>query len=384
MATEIFISAGEVSGDMHAAKLVNALRSLRQDIHVFGMGGQALRSAKAETVVDSETEASVMGFFEVAVKMKTIIAAFNKLVLEAEKRKPALAILIDFPDFNLRLAKKLHALGIPVMYYISPQVWAWRKGRIKDIKKYVTRMVPILPFEETFYREHGVEASYVGHPLLDVTPPPFDRNDFLRKNNIDPTQPVLAMLPGSRTIEINRILPTMLEALKIMQSKIPTLQTILPIASRLKEDFIKSFTKDLPIKLINQQAESAMRAADVTLVTSGTACLEAALIGSPFLVVYKANKFSYLIGRLLVHGVKYIALPNLIAQRKVVEELLQGAATPKRIAREILPYFLNPKARELFIKGIIDVRKTLEVPNSTGTSSERIAKIALEIIDKKK
>lgn len=385
MTTEILIVAGEVSGDMHAARVARALKSLRQDLHLFGMGGSSLRSAGVETIIDSEKDASVMGFLEVATKLNTILAAFNKLCSEAKQRKPALAILTDFPDFNLRLAERLHSFGIPVMYYISPQVWAWRRGRIKQIKKYVTTMVPILPFEEDFYRLHGVNAEYLGHPLLDDfikkgSADSFDRDVFLNKNGLNPKEPVLAILPGSRKIEITRILPTMLEAFEKMTQEVPTLQALIPLAAGLERSFVEGFIDNKKIIVIDQQADAVLKAADATLVTSGTACLEAALVGAPFVVVYKATPLSYFIGRLLVRHIKWFSLPNLIAGEEVVTELLQKAASPERIAATLLPYLTDPQAVKVFKEKIQIVKDRLTVRDSSETSAERTAKLALELL----
>jgi len=384
MSTNIFISAGEVSGDMHAANLVTSIKNLRPDLQFWGMGGSNLRKVQVDTIVDSEKEASVMGFVEVFAKLPNLIKNFRLLCQTAKQKKPDLAILVDFPDFNLRLAKELHALNIPVMYYISPQVWAWRTGRIKDIKKYVSCMVPILPFEEQFYRNHGIDAKYLGHPLLDQDKDLkfFNRNEFLTSHNINPELPVLSLLPGSRTKEITRILPTMISATKLLKESIPQLQTLLPIASSLSFDFIKSFIQDLPVTLVQQQSKEALKAADVTLVTSGTACLEAALIGNPFLVVYKANSFSYTLARWFVgNRIKWIALPNLITQQKIVEELLQDDCSPERIAKELLPFFTDKTSVEAFKSKIQLVRSTLSIDNSI-SSSQRIANAALEMINK--
>ncbi len=378
----VLLVAGEASGDVHAAKLVRALLKQAPGIEIFGMGGKALRAAGMETIVDSESSASVMGIVEVASKLGSIWRAFQTLASEAERRRARLAILVDFPDFNLRLARRLHDSGIPVLYYISPQLWAWRRGRIKTIKKCITKVVPIFPFEEEYYREHGVDAEYAGHPLLESEEAPFCRGEFLRSLELDPGLPVLALLPGSRHGEVSRLLEPMLDAFRRLRQSRPDLQALLPVAGCLDFDWFAGRVSGLEgLALVQGEAGKVLRAADAAVVASGTATLEAALAEVPFVAVYKLAAATYVIGKLLVRGVEHFAMPNLVAQQPVVKELLQAQATGERIAAAIAPFLDEERERTDFKKRIKLVRAKLEAGGSGSGCSARTAQIALKLLE---
>jgi len=336
----VMIVAGEASSDDHAASVASALLQAKPDICLFGMGGSSLRSVGVETVVDSEKCASVMGITEVFGSLKKIIQAFKTLLKEADLRKPELVVLVDFPDFNLRLAKRLHKRGIKVLYFVSPQIWAWREYRIKHIKKYVDFVAPIFPFEETFYHKHQVPAEFVGHPFLDKAPIKIVRDEFLKKCGLDPNRPVIAFLPGSRKSELRLLAPQMNEAIKLVQLTRPGVQALVPIARTLDAAWVRKFfsgTKD--VSFVNEESRTVCSVADLGVIASGTAAIEAALEGLPMVLVYKFSPFTYLIGKLLIKGIKNFGMPNLISGKVIVPELLQDEVTPENIKRELENYF---------------------------------------------
>ncbi len=381
MTQEILIVAGETSGDMHGAKVASAIKALNPNINIFGMGGSAMRAAGVETIFDSEEFGSVMGL-DIGGKLPKILEAFNGLCSEAKSRKAKLAILIDYPDFNLRLAERMHTFNIKVLYYIAPQVWAWRTGRIKKLKKYVDTIIPILPFEEDFYKKNGIDAKYLGHPLLDNEILAFDKTAFLSSLGLTAEAPILGLLPGSRVHEIARLLPVMLDAFRIIKEKVPGVKAILPVATGLRRDFVENFTKGDPdIKVINQQSDAVFRASDAAIIASGTACLEAALIPLPMVVIYKMSPLAYLVGRILVgKKIKSVLLPNLIADDNIVPELLQGKANPVNIANSIIPFLISEKEHNEFKEKLKIVRERLTI-NDPRPSTSRVAEIALKMLD---
>lgn len=380
--SRFLVVAGEASSDEHASLLIKAILKREPKADIFGMGGSALRSAGADTIVDSEKSASVMGITEIFGSIRKLYKAFYMLLGECERRKPDLAILVDFPDFNLRLARALWKRKIPVFYYISPQLWAWRSGRVKTIRKYVKRVGVIFPFEEDFYRHHGVDARYVGHPFVDRAPISVSKEEFLTSVGLDPQKRTIALLPGSRVPEVSRLVPVMTEAFKILQRRHPDLQALLPVAAGLSGEKIRGFiASEMPeMTLVQGRAREVLNIADAAVVASGTVTVEAALASIPFVVVYRLSGVTYRIARFLVRGIKHFAMANLVAGEKVVEELLQNEVTPERIASELEILLEDSEKRNAMRKKLQEVREKLTV-RGEGTAADRAAGFALELLE---
>ncbi|MCB0344906.1 MAG: lipid-A-disaccharide synthase [Bdellovibrionales bacterium] len=381
--SRVMLVAGEVSGDEHAAELISALKQMKPGCEVFGMAGMHSREAGMETVVDSDEVGGAMGLTEVVSSIGGLVGAFRTLVREAKQRQPQLAILIDFPDFNMLLARFLHARGIKVFYFISPQLWAWRKGRVKTMKRYVRKIATIFPFEEAFYREHGVDAAYVGHPFLDRPPTPFDRKAFLEKNGIDPDRKIVGILPGSRESEVSRLLDVLVRGFAKLRAEHPELHAVVPVAPALSKNFVEAHLPKVDgLTLISGQASSVLRAASVSVVASGTATVEAALAGNPYIVVYRLSGFTYMVSRLLVRGVKNFAMVNVIAGREIVPEFLQDDVSEERIAKELGRLLFDEQAAGTMRTELQKVREQLRYSGTlAGTASERAASIAAQLMD---
>jgi lipid-A-disaccharide synthase len=377
---QFLLSAGEASGDTYGAQLIDALRQLSpQNQHApslkfFGMGGEKMRAAGCDLLVHAN-EVAVVGLVEVVRHLPDIHRRFKHLVAEAARRKPDAAILIDFPDFNLRLARELHRLGIPVFYFVSPQIWAWRTGRVQQIKKYVRKMILIFPFEQEFYRRHGVEVSYVGHPLAYVAPPQITREELAARHGLDPQKQWIALLPGSRRKEVRQNLPTMLQAARLLQKEGGDFEFVLPVASTLSSDWLKEqiqqglkpesdnasnaalkghsstvltsagVTSNSPRITLTDNARATLMHARASVVASGTATVEAALCGTPFIVVYRLAPLTWALGRRLVK-LDTFAMPNLIAGKKIVPELIQSGFTAEAVVRELLAIIPSGPARQ--------------------------------------
>jgi lipid-A-disaccharide synthase len=331
------LSAGEASGDTYGAQLIEALRQLTPDATFFGMGGEKMRASGAELLVHAN-EVAVVGLVEVVRHLPDIRRRFKHLVAEAARRKPDAAILIDFPDFNLRLARELHRLGIPVFYFVSPQIWAWRTGRVQQIRKYVRKMIVIFPFEQEFYARHGVEVSYVGHPLAYVPQPQTSREEFAAQHGLDPRKQWIALLPGSRRKELGFNIERMLWAGEMLNEQSGLYEFVLPVASTLSKEWLASKLGNLWISSIRltltHNARATLMHARAAVVASGTATVEAALSGTPFVVVYRLAPLTWLLGRKLVK-LDTFAMPNLIAGKKVVPELIQKDVTAQNVVREL-------------------------------------------------
>lgn len=332
----VIIVAGEASGDLHGASLVREIKKIDPKVTFSGIGGRGLKSAGMDVRFDSK-DLAVMGIFEVIVRLAKIFQAFRYLRHFLKTHKPDLLILIDYPDFNLPLAKIAKKCDIPVMYYISPQVWAWRKGRVKKIAKFVDKMVVIFPFEVTFYKKYNVDVEFVGHPLLDIVQPTSLREEAKRQLGLKEGKTTIALFPGSRSSEIRRILPSMLGAAKILKEALPDIQFILSIAPTLGkhdiEPLIPGDVKDL--KVTDGYIYDVMNTSDLIITASGTATVEAAIMNIPMVIIYKVSPLSYFIGRRLIK-VNHIGMVNLIAGERVVPELIQDEATPDRITNECL------------------------------------------------
>ncbi len=372
----VMIVAGEASGDLHGGNLVREMRTLHPDVSFFGVGGRKMEEAGVELIADV-ADMAVVGLTEVISKLGAVLGVMRRLKGELKKDPPALLVLIDYPDFNLPLAKAARRLGIKVLYYISPQVWAWRKGRLKTIRTSVEKMVVILPFEEEFYRKAGVDATFVGHPLLDGLKTRFQRSEALRHFGLDENAVTVAILPGSRKSEVSELLPVMMESCELISGMISPVQFVLPLAPTLPFSFVDTILKRFPtrVTVVAKDMYDAIAASDAAIVASGTATLETALLGTPMVVVYRISGLSYAIGKRFIK-VDYISLVNLIAEKAVVPELIQHDAEPGRIAAEINALIVNEAARRTMKASFTALRGKLGEPGA----ALRTAKIAGEIL----
>lgn len=331
---DFLLSAGEASGDTYGGQLIAALRGLVPESTFFGMGGEKMQAAGCELKVHAK-DVAVVGLVEVLTHLPKLRRRFKHLVAEAERRKPDAAVLIDFPDFNLRLARELSRVGIPVFYFVSPQLWAWRTGRVKQIKKYVRKMIVIFPFEQEFYARHGVEVVYVGHPLAYAAPPQISHVEFAAQHQLDPAKQWLALLPGSRKKEVGLNLPVMLRAVELLQKQSKDYEFVLPLASTLDEAWMRQQLAGSAVAVkLASDARATMTHARASVVASGTATVEAALSGTPFIVVYRLAPLTWLLGRRLVK-LDTFAMANLIAGKRIVPELIQQDFTPEAVVREL-------------------------------------------------
>jgi lipid-A-disaccharide synthase len=365
---ELMVVAGEASGDQHAAALVAELLRRRPDLRFFGMGGDKLASQGVELLFHAR-EISVMGIVEVLPKIPRILRVLRELTRAAERRRPKLAILIDVPDFNLRLARRLKRLGVRVVYYVSPMIWAWRRGRVKQIARDVDKMLCILPFEERFYRDAGVSARYVGSPVLEQVPEPAPASEFRARLGLADTR-TLALLPGSRQSEIKKLLPAMVQAAEELSRQGP-LQVVVPVAPGISRELVERAFEGRAVKpvLIDGRAPEVVGASDGAIVASGTATLEAGLMERPFVVVYRVSMLSYLVGRLLVR-VAHIALVNLLANRRLVPELLQREMRPQRIAGALEELWAGGD-RDV-IAGLREVRRSLGEKGASQRAADEV------------
>ncbi len=377
----ILISAGEASGEFYGAELMKALRrQVAPDtaIEFFGVGGEQMRHAGCDLLVDAREIAEV-GIVEVIKHIPGIYRRFRQVVREAERRRPDAAVLIDFPDFNLRLARELHQRGVPVIYYVSPQLWAWKQRRIERVRKYVSQMLVIFPFEEKFYRERGVAARFVGHPLAGLPAPSIPRDQFAREYKLDPAKQWIALLPGSRRAEVARIFPLLLQTVQLLG---PEYVYTVPVASTLNQEWMASFARQYqgPPITFTRDARASLLHARAAAVASGTSTLEASLIGVPFVMVYCVAPLTWRLGRRLVK-VDRFAMVNLIAERDVVPELVQADFTPQRLCDELRKILPDGPARNAMIEGFRGVRNRLEPAEPGGDASEGAAQAVLKIVE---
>lgn len=375
---KILIVAGEASGDLHGSQLVSNLLNLQPELEIYAVGSELMRQAGAKVLIDSSTLA-VVGITEVFGQLSNILKAYRALKKFIKEKDLSLLILIDFPDFNLRLAKIAHRAKLPILYYISPQVWAWRKGRVQKIARLVTKMAVILPFEVELYKQAGLEAEFVGHPLLD-TINHGQNNSPEERAIIEKGYPLIALLPGSRLKEVKSLLPPMLEAAKIIWQKKSTAKFILPIAPSISRGEIEKIlptSSEVPLVLTENQAYRALATADLIIVASGTATLEAAIFQKPMIIVYQVSFLSYIIGKALIK-VKWIGLVNIIAEKKIVPELLQENVRGDLIAMEALKILDNENYRKEMLRNLAVVKERL----GTRGAARRVAQMALQMVNK--
>jgi lipid-A-disaccharide synthase len=335
MKKKVLIISGEPSGDLHGAGLIRELKRINPDIEYSGVGGNKLKQEGMNLLYSIE-KLSFMGFYEVLKNLKVIRELKRKLLDFIDHDKPDLVILIDYPGFNLRFAKEIKKREIPILYYISPQVWAWGKKRIETIKKLVDRMVVFFPFEEKLYKDAGVEVDLIGHPLLDLVKPALSKDEFQRKLKLTGKETLVGLLPGSRWQEIEKVLPVMVRACLILKKRFPDLKIAIGVAPNINQERLQIFLKktNLEAIILEDLTYDLMSYSDLLLATSGTATLESAISGTPLIVLYKTSLFTYLLAKTLVK-IPNIGMVNIVAEKKIVPEFIQSEAKPERIAREM-------------------------------------------------
>jgi len=370
----ILMVAGEASGDLYGSRLVAALRERDAALAFRGIGGPRMRAAGVEIFADS-SELAVVGLTEVLSHWKPIRAAFQRAALELAEGRPDLLLLIDYPDFNLRLAERARRRGVPVVYFISPQVWAWRRSRIRDIARNVRLMLVILPFEEAIYREAGVPVQFVGHPLLDILPPPMDALEARKALGLDPQRRILGLLPGSRVKELKTHLPIMLDCARLLRARIGDLQCLIPVAATLEPSDLRAVLEDVPagerpLLLVDRHVE-ALGAMDAAVIKSGTATLEAALMGVPMVVGYRMSPLTYALASLLA-DVPHVALVNIVSGERLVPELVQEAFRPAAVAALLEDLLDNPDRTSELRRRLLAVRARLGAPGCFRRAAEAV------------
>lgn len=368
---KVMIVAGESSGDLHGSFLVREMLAIDPSLQFFGIGGKKMQEAGVRLLATS-ADIAVVGFSEVFSKIGSFIRIKAGIRKFMDQMKPNLVILIDFPDFNLNIvARAAKKKNIKIFYYISPQVWAWREGRVRQIKKLVDKMAVILPFEVDFYHAHGFPVHYVGHPLKDTVKTGYTRSGARRHFGLLENQITIGLLPGSRTAEVDRLLPAMIEAAQIISKKIPGAQYILPLADTLDEETVTTMVakSGINVKIAPGQIYDVLACCDLALVTSGTATLETGLMGVPMIIVYKVSLFSEMIARMIIRQ-QHIGLVNIIAGKTIAPELLQRDASGPRIASEALAILLNDSKKQDVIAQLNDIRAKLGEPGAAGRAAQ--------------
>jgi lipid-A-disaccharide synthase len=401
MTPGIFISAGEASGEAYGALLIEELRrqlaARGERAEFWGMGGPRMVAAGLDRVVRAE-DMAVMGITEVVRHLPRIYREFRRLKQALRDRRPSVAVLIDFPDIHFKLARELRRLGVPVIFFVSPQLWAWKKHRIKLVQRYVDRMLVIFPFEEPFYRERGVNAEFVGHPLAEIPLPDISRAEFAERYGLDLAKPWIGLLPGSRAKEIRDHLPEILQAAVFLfhdyhleRGNLEP-QFILPLAPTLTDSqktwiaaMVESAKENLTVRLVDD-ARAALFHARASVVASGTATVEAALMGNPFVVVYRVSALTYAIARRVV-TVPHVAMVNLIARKRLIPELIQDQFTASNIVKELTPLLPDGPPRQSMMKELAELRGLLRFRSHTGAepfrgSIARVAEITLDLLGK--
>ena len=353
---KILVSAGEASGDRYAAELAAALRKRLPEVDFFGCGGQQLRNEGLRAVIRAE-DLAVVGLFEVARHVPRIYLRFRRLAAAVQAEKPQLAILTDAPDFHLRLAKKLRRLKIPIVYYVAPQAWAWRKGRVKTLRRLIDRLLVIFPFEEEFFSARGVRATFVGHPLADSAAVSADRETFFRKYGLDPEKRLIAMLPGSRRGEALRHLPALEEAAALIAAR-EEVQFVLPASATAGRDFFARRWRGQAIVIVEGETRNAVGHADLALVASGTATVETALLGAPMIVFYRLAPPSYWLAKMLVDAPFY-SMVNLLAGKRIVPELIQGECNGAKLAAESIRLLQQERERCRMVEELAKIKDKL-------------------------
>jgi lipid-A-disaccharide synthase len=365
------LSCGEPSGDLYAGALVRALRAREPELEAFGLGGPALAAAEARLVADFRG-LSVTGLTEAVRILPRSLATYRRLVDAARRDRPDVLVLVDYPDFNFRLMKAVKALGIPIVYYISPQLWAWRPSRMKTMQALVDRVLVIFPFEEEIYRRAGVDVRFVGHPLLELAAASTDRDTLIRELGMDGTRPIVALLPGSRANELERLAPVLEQASRHIAHRLPGVQFVVARAPHLPDALFDVFAAPVaPVRVVEGRTDDVLSIADVVLTASGTATVQTAIHGKPMVVLYKLSPLTYTLGKPLAKVDMY-AMVNLIASRRIVRELIQDACTAEAVADEAVALLTDGARRETMVRDLDAVRTALGGPGASGRAADAI------------
>jgi lipid-A-disaccharide synthase len=378
------VSCGEASGDLYAGALVRELRALEPDIRIFGFGGGHFAAAGGE-LIDDYRGHTVTGLAEVLLQLPRTYALYRKLVAVARARRPDVFVAIDFPDFNFKLGQALHTAGVPVVYYISPQLWAWRPGRLQTMKTFVDKVLPIFPFEEQLYRDAEIPVEFVGHPLIELAHATETREDFLRSNGLRPDAPTVALLPGSRPNELRAILPDLMAAARLIRERVPRAQFVLARAPGLSDALFAPARPragagaeagaGVHIQIVEGRTDDVLNASDVVLTASGTATVQTALHEKPMVIVYRLSPLTYAMGRRFVK-IDTFGMVNLIAGRKIVPELIQEGFTPDTAAAEVIKLLHDTARREATIDAIREVKRRLGGAGASRRAAAAVLRIA--------
>lgn len=370
------IIAGEASGDLHGANLVKEVLKRDPSIVFFGIGGSRMREAGVDTLVDA-SDMAVVGLVEVFFHFRTIYRAFALMRRILKDDPPDLLILIDYPDFNIRLAGVAKKAGVKVLYYISPQIWAWRVGRVKKIGRVVDHMAVVFPFEVPFYEREGIPVTFVGHPLVDFVHPTLTRSDAQKRFDLDPGRKVIGLFPGSRRQEIRTLLPIIVCSAKLLSESHPGVQFVLPLAPSLKRSDIDPFLTDsgISVKVIEGMTYDVVQVCDAIITVSGTVTLEISMLGVPMVIIYRVSPLTYFIGKRLIK-VEHIGICNIVASERAVKELVQNDAVPDKIASEIAAILTDPAYADRIKEKLSRIRDRL----GKGGSSEAVAETVFEML----
>ena len=377
MVNKILIVAGEASSDLHAANLVKEIKALVPELEFFGLGGTKMEQQGVK-IYTNIVDLAVIGFVEVLKNIRKFRSIFNQLLQEVDRLNPQLAILIDYPGFNLRMAKEVKIRDIPIIYYISPQVWAWDKQRINLIKKYVNKIIVLFRFEEELYNSYAVDVEFVGHPLLDIVKPGITQNEFLNKENLDRQKTTISLLPGSREKEVKTLLPIMLETARCIAQRLPDIQFLILKSASLEKTIFSQITGRYPnlrLRLIDSQTYEGLNISNLAIVASGTATLETTMLGVPMLIIYKVNFLTWAYIRQAIQ-IPYIGLVNVVAGKKIIPEFVQYQVRPRLIAREVIELLKNQQKLNQIKTELSKVRQTLGSPGA----SNRAARIILDFL----
>ena len=371
---KILISAGEASGEMYGAELIAALRRMDPSLAFFGVGGGRMRAAGCETVIDAG-DLAVVGITEIVSHLSKILGLYRRLIAEADRRQPDLAVVIDSPAFNWRVARQMKRRGIPTVYYVAPQFWAWRQGRVRLLRDYIDKALVIFPFEERFYCDRGISATFVGHPLAELPQPAVGRGEYANQYHLDPAKQWITVMPGSRNKEIRMNLPTILASAALLG---PGYEYLLPVAPTLDRGFLPGLVGQAGITLV-PEAVPALWHSRAGIVASGTATVEAAMMNTPFVMVYRVSPLTYLLGKPRVKVPRF-AMVNLIAGQEIVPELVQHDFTAQNVVKHLKQIIPGGPARDRMLAGLARVKDQLRAPQSVSTPPKPPADRAAEII----
>ena len=371
---KVLVSCGEPSGDLYAGALAGAIRRLDPAARVYGLGGPRLGAGGGEAVEDYRG-LTVTGLSEALAVLPRSLAVYRRLLRLARAERPDVFVPLDFPDFNFRLAGALHRLGVPVVYYVCPQVWAWRRGRLRTIRRFARRALVIFPFEAAIYREAGIPVDFVGHPLVELLQPPRPRAGFLRANGLDPEAPTVALLPGSRPNEVRALLPEMVRAAALIRRRAPAAQFVVARAPHLDDGLFAPLAEldaaGAPLALVESAADAALAAADAAVTASGTATVQAALHGCPMVIVYRLSALTYRVVRAFAH-VDTVGMVNLIAGRRVVPELVQDAFTAAAVSAEVVRFLTDAPHAAAARRALGEVREQLGGAGASRRAAEAV------------